>query len=146
MEVRGGNGLRGIVARIGPRGGRIVNRDYISGVIHHIGIIAGTLRHGGDGLQVRARDVFADALVGEGEVGVASFHHVRNHGWSRDVEAELIAAQQTLIAAILADLMRHRVERIVAEILEHATVPVEQRTVTAGLGRTIGAQAQVACQ
>jgi hypothetical protein len=64
--------------------------------------------------------------------------------WTGHIEAELIAPQQGFVTAVLADFVGDGVQHVVAEIFEHAAMPVEQRAVAAGFGRTVGAQAQIA--
>ena len=62
----------------------------------------------------------------------------------RYVETELIAAQQALIAAILADLMRHGVHEIIAEVFIKAAVPVAQHAPRLlDLDDAVGAQPQI---
>ena len=71
-------------------------------------------------------------------------HQLRDHQRPGYVESELVAAQQRLIASALPDLVRNRVQRIIAEIFVEAPVPVAKRIHgRCDFSRTIGAQPQI---
>ena len=59
-----------------------------------------------------------------------------------DVEPELIAPQQALVAPALADFVRYGVEKVVAKVLKHPAVPGGLRS-PVYLYRTVGSKAEV---
>ena len=144
LQIGGGDGLRGVVGRIGEGGCGIVNRKHGAGRVEHIGVVAGTLSDGGDGLQIGAVDVLPHALVGERKVSVGvGVDEMWNHHGPGDIEAELIAAQEVFVAAVLADFVGYGIQNIIAEIFEKAAVPVLDG-MAAALGGAVCAEPEVA--
>ena len=67
LQIAGRDRLRRIVRRIGPGRGGVVDRKHVSRGIDDVGVIAGALRHGGNGLQIGAVDFFPHAFVRDRE-------------------------------------------------------------------------------
>ena len=57
------NGFGRVIAGVGTRGCGIKNRQQVSGLIDHVRPITGALGRSGNGPQVCARDVLADAFI-----------------------------------------------------------------------------------
>src|ERR1700683_1248380 len=66
-----------------------------------------------------------------------------NYHGPGDIEAELIAAQEVFVAAVLADFMGYGIQVVVAEVFEKAAVPVLDGA-AAALGGAVRTQSQVA--
>src|SRR5262249_8092014 len=109
-------------------------------LIHHGRVIAGALGQGRNRSQVSARDALADAFIGERDKSFTDMRQFRDYQRSSDVESELVPAQNGFVAAPLPDLVRHSIQRVIAEILEDSAVPLRSERRSTGL-RAVSARA-----
>src|SRR5690606_3723091 len=95
LKVVLGDAARSVVARVGGRGRRVVDRQRLAGLVDQVGEIAQALLRGRQRAQVGAAAAFAGAFVGKREEGrAAAVVELRKHDRAADAEAELVAAQQ----------------------------------------------------
>ena len=124
LQVRAADPARSIVEGVGARGCWIVDRQRLSSLVHEVGKVPEALLGRGQGPQVRAPHALSSALVREREEGAAAaVVQFRHYQGAVQRETELVATAQVAVAAALDDFVGHRVERIVAKVLEDTPVP-----------------------
>ncbi len=142
LKIAGRDGLARIVSGVRRRGRGVVNRQEQTGLVHGLREVAGAFGSRRDGVQRGARDALAHAFVGDHDKGIVRIgDEVRNQDRAGHIEAELIAAENGFVPAVLGDLVRYGIQDIVAEILVDAPVPQHFRAALLGRGRTFGPHA-----
>jgi hypothetical protein len=113
----------GFIEGVGARCGGVENAQGVAGGIDGLAEVAGALRDDGNRAQVGAADLFADAFVADREEGAAgAVVEFGDDEGAGDVEAELIAAEDVLVASALADVMGRGVEEVVAQVVGEPAV------------------------
>ena len=124
LEVCEGYVPGGVECGVEPRRVRIVDRDRSARLVDQVRKVAALLEAGRDRREARLADFLPRTLIGEREKGrAAAIVELGDINRSADAEAELVAPQDVAFAAILNNLMRHGVERVVADIFVDAAMP-----------------------